>query len=208
MERIKILIADDHPILSAGLKMYIDEWDEFEVCGMAENGDTVVRLAKETKPALVIMDLKMPFSDGVSAIKTIKKKLPDTKILAFTTFDDDKTIKAAVASGCDGFLLKVIEPETLRNSLNSIMEGVHVYDKTVVDKLRSSYPLKPDLNLSDRERLILTYICDGLTNAEIGEKLYLSAGTVKNLISLLLNKTNCVSRSQLASFTKDHDLLS
>lgn len=72
MERIKILIADDHPILSAGLKMYIDEWDEFEVCGMAENGDTAVRLAKETKPALVIMDLKMPFSDGVSAIKTYK----------------------------------------------------------------------------------------------------------------------------------------
>ncbi|NLD19161.1 MAG: response regulator transcription factor [Clostridiales bacterium] len=207
MKTVKVLIADDHPILSAGLKMCIDEWDEFEVCGIAGNGNEAIELSKKTHPDLGIIDLKMPYRDGASAIRILKELMPEMKVLAFTTFEDDETIRAAVSAGCDGLLLKVIDSEALKNSLVSIMNGISVFDESVIEKLRKTIPKKHQITLSDRETLILSAICEGLTNAEIGERLCLSTGTVKNLISLLLNKTNCISRSQLVSFAKDNKLI-
>ncbi len=206
--QIRILIADDHPLLTTGLKMTLEQWDEFLVVGVASNGLQAVELCEKTKPHIVIMDMQMPRMSGREAIEQIKSNIPGVRILAFTTFDDADTVSGAIAAGCDGFLLKVIAPEKLRASLNSIAGGINVYDEDAMSRLRQSMRKKSDIDFSGRELTVLRYVCEGMTNAEIADKMGLRSGTVKNMISLLLSKTNCVSRSQLARYATENHLIS
>jgi len=199
-EKIRIVVADDHPLLTAGLKMTLEQWDEFEVAGIAADGLEAVELCRKESPHIVIMDMQMPKLSGSEALVRIKAFDPKIRVLAFTTFDDAETVSRAMAAGCDGFLLKVIPPEKLRASLLSIAGGISVYDETAMARLRQSMKEKPELDFSDRELAVLRYVCSGLTNAEIADKMSLRSGTIKNMISLLLSKTNCVSRSQLVRY--------
>ena len=206
-ERIKVLLADDHPLLAIGLKMVISEWDEFDVVGIASDGEEAVSLCEALQPDLVIMDMQMPRLSGPEAITQIKTAYPNIRILALTTFDDSKTVSQAMESGCDGFLLKVIEPEKLRASLLSVAGGMGVYDEEVMDQLRKKIAPKAELRFTKREQEILSYVSQGMTNAEIARQLSLRPGTVKNLISLLLSKTNCISRAQLVKFAAENQLV-
>ena len=206
-ERIKVLLADDHPLLAIGLKMVISEWDEFDVVGIASDGEEAVSLCEALQPDLVIMDMQMPRLSGPEAITQIKTAYPNIRILALTTFDDSKTVSQAMESGCDGFLLKVIEPEKLRASLLSVAGGMGVYDEEVMDQLRKKIAPKSELRFTKREQEILSYVSQGMTNAEIARQLSLRPGTVKNLISLLLSKTNCISRAQLVKFAAENQLV-
>ena len=206
-ERIKVLLADDHPLLAIGLKMVISEWDEFDVVGIASDGEEAVSLCQALQPDLVIMDMQMPRLSGPEAITQIKTAYPNIRILALTTFDDSKTVSQAMESGCDGFLLKVIEPEKLRASLLSVAGGMGVYDEEVMDQLRKKIAPKSELRFTKREQEILSYVSQGMTNAEIARQLSLRPGTVKNLISLLLSKTNCISRAQLVKFAAENQLV-
>ena len=206
-ERIKVLLADDHPLLAIGLKMVISEWDEFDVVGIASDGEEAVSLCEALQPDLVIMDMQMPRLSGPEAITQIKTAYPNIRILALTTFDDSKTVSQAMESGCDGFLLKVIEPEKLRASLLSVAGGMGVYDEEVMDQLRKKIAPKSELRFTKREQEILSYVSQGMTNAEIARQLSLRPGTVKNLISLLLSKTNCISRAQLVKFAAENHLV-
>jgi DNA-binding NarL/FixJ family response regulator len=206
-ERIKVLLADDHPLLAIGLKMVISEWDEFDVVGIASDGEEAVSLCEALQPDLVIMDMQMPRLSGPEAITQIKTAYPNIRILALTTFDDSKTVSQAMESGCDGFLLKVIEPEKLRASLLSVAGGMGVYDEEVMDQLRRKIAPKSELRFTKREQEILSYVSQGMTNAEIARQLSLRPGTVKNLISLLLSKTNCISRAQLVKFAAENQLV-
>ena len=206
-ERIKVLLADDHPLLAIGLKMVISEWDEFDVVGIASDGEEAVSLCEALQPDLVIMDMQMPRLSGPEAITQIKAAYPNIRILALTTFDDSKTVSQAMESGCDGFLLKVIEPEKLRASLLSVAGGMGVYDEEVMDQLRKKIAPKSELRFTKREQEILSYVSQGMTNAEIARQLSLRPGTVKNLISLLLSKTNCISRAQLVKFAAENHLV-
>lgn len=206
-ERIKVLLADDHPLLAIGLKMVISEWDEFDVVGIASDGEEAVSLCEALQPDLVIMDMQMPRLSGPEAITQIKTAYPNIRILALTTFDDSKTVSQAMESGCDGFLLKVIEPEKLRASLLSVAGGMGVYDEEVMDQLRKKIAPKSELHFTKREQEILVYVSQGMTNAEIARQLSLRPGTVKNLISLLLSKTNCISRAQLVKFAAENQLV-
>ena len=199
-EKIRIVVADDHPLLTAGLKMTLEQWDEFEVAGIAADGLEAVELCRKESPHIVIMDMQMPKISGSEAIVRIKEIDPKIRVLAFTTFDDTETVSRAMAAGCDGFLLKVIPPEKLRASLLSIAGGISVYDENAMARLRQSMKEKSELDFSERELAVLRYVCSGLTNAEIAGKMSLRSGTVKNMISLLLSKTSCVSRSQLVRY--------
>ena len=206
-EKIKVLLADDHPLLAIGLKMTINEWEEFDVVGIASDGVEAVALCKELRPDLVIMDMQMPRLTGPEAILQIKAHNPAVRVLALTTFDDAETVSHALESGCDGFLLKVIEPDKLRTSLLSVTGGMSVYDEGVMEQLRKKIAPKSELRFTKREREVLQYVSQGMTNAEIAQHLTLRPGTVKNLISLLLSKTNCISRAQLVKFAAENQLV-
>ena len=204
--KIRVLLADDHPIMAEGLKLTISAWEEFEVVGIAYDGLQAVELNRTLSPDVIVLDMQMPRLSGLEAARQITAEYPQVRILALTTFDDAETLENAMSAGCNGFLLKIVEPEKLRASLLSIANGLNVYDQEAVSHLKQSISHKPEMEFSARERDILRYICLGMTNAEIADQLNLRPGTVKNMISLLLSKTGCISRAQLARYAADKRL--
>ena len=204
--RIKVLLADDHPILGEGLRLIISAWDEFEIVGVASDGQKAVEMCRSLSPDLVILDMQMPRLSGPEAIEQIRREHPSIRTVALTTFDDADTVARAMEAGCNGFLLKVIEPEKLRASLLSIAGGMNVYDEEAMSHLKMNLSQKPEVEFAPRELEILRYVSRGMTNAEIADRLNLRPGTVKNMISLLLNKTGCISRAQLARYAADNRL--
>ena len=203
-EKIRVLVADDHPLMTEGLRLTINGWEEFEAIGTATDGVEAVELSRTMKPDIVILDMQMPKLSGPEVIRRIKAEMPEMLVVALTTFDDMETARLAIEAGCNGFLLKVIEPDKLRASLLSIAGGLNVYDKDVMAHLRESKARNPEAVFSQREIEMLRFVCQGMTNAEIAAQLNLRPGTVKNMVSLLLSKTGCVSRAQLARFAIDN----
>ena len=206
-KKIRIVLADDHPIMTEGLKLTISSWEEFEVIGIASDGEKAVDMSVKLLPDLVITDMQMPKLSGAEIIRRLKEKIPGIRILAFTTFSDAETVSRAVKAGCDGFLLKVIEPEKLRASLLSIASGLNVYDEDVIKQMKKGLKEEPGVVFSKREQEIIRYICQGMTNAEIADKLHLRPGTVKNIVSLLLSKCGCISRAQLVKYATGKGLV-
>ena len=206
-KKIRIVLADDHPIMTEGLKLTISSWEEFEVIGIASDGEKAVEMSVKLLPDLVITDMQMPKLSGAEIMKRLKEKIPGIRILAFTTFSDAETVSRAVKAGCDGFLLKVIEPEKLRASLLSIASGLNVYDEDVIKQMKKGLKEEPGVVFSKREQEIIRYICQGMTNAEIADKLHLRPGTVKNIVSLLLSKCGCISRAQLVKYASEKGLM-
>lgn len=204
--KCRVLIADDHPILAEGLKMMIDDWESFEVCGLAADGSEAIELCGRLAPDIVIMDLRMPGLDGIGATRAIKQHHPRTKVLALTTFSDAASVKNALAAGCDGFLLKAIEPDKLRHAMQLLAEGISVFDESALETFQSAAQASSALSFTAREQQILQCVCEGMTNGEIAERMGLQTGTIKNLISLLLSKTNSISRSKLATYAVEHGL--
>ena len=205
-ERIRILLADDHPIMTEGLKLTISAWSEFEVVGIAADGQRAVEMCQSLSPDLVILDMQMPRLSGPEAIEQIRREHPSIRTVALTTFDDADTVARAMEAGCNGFLLKVIAPEKLRSSLLSIAGGMNVYDDEAMSHLKMNLSQRPEVDFTPRELEMLGYVSRGMTNAEIADRLNLRPGTVKNMISLLLNKTGCISRAQLARYAADNRL--
>ena len=206
-EKIRILLADDHPLMTEGLRLTISGWEEFDVVGMAADGAEAVELCQMLRPDIVILDMQMPKMSGPEVISRIKSDMPDMRAVALTTFDDAETVRQAMEAGCNGFLLKVIEPDKLRASLLSVMGGLNVYDKDVVAHLRQSLNRKAEIDFSQRELEMLRFVCQGMTNTEIADRLGLRPGTVKNMVSLMLSKTGCISRAQLARYAADKHLV-
>ena len=134
-KKIRIVLADDHPIMTEGLKLTISSWEEFEVIGIASDGEKAVEMSVKLLPDLVITDMQMPKLSGAEIIKRLKEKIPGIRILAFTTFSDAETVSRAVKAGCDGFLLKVIEPEKLRASILAISSRLNVYYDDVMNHI-------------------------------------------------------------------------
>ena len=206
-KKIKILIADDHPLLTDGLKLAISEWEDFELTDIASNGREAVELCEKETPDIVLIDMQMPVLSGADAAKIIKDKFPGIRIVAFTTFCDAETVDKALKARCDGFLLKTIDPKQLRSSLYSVLDGMSVIDGVAMEELRKREASQICVDFSEREIETLGYICNGMSNKEIAEKLGLQPGTVKNMISLMLNKTFCVSRADLSRYAVEHRLI-
>lgn len=202
---IKIMLVDDHPLLTAGMKMMIEGWDEYKVCGTAVSGNEAVEKCETDLPDIILMDMQMPGLSGHEAGKIIKKKWPKVRVVALTTFDDSETVCTAMDSGFDGFLLKTISPEALRNSLQAIYNGINVFDEDAMKRFRNRKNVQ--LSFTERETTILRLICNGKTNKEIAEQLLLQPGTVKNIVSLLLNKTYCISRAELVKYAFENNLV-
>ena len=205
--KYKVVLADDHQLLTSGLRMTIEGWEEFEVVGIGSDGLETVALCDELVPDIVLMDMQMPGLSGAEATRKIKASHPEIRVVALTTFYDSETVSQALREGCDGFLLKVINPEQLRSAMHSILQGISVIDSTAMEQLRRQEEARAVGNFSERERLILQYICKGCSNKEIAEKISLQTGTVKNMVSLLLSKTSCVSRADLTRFAIEQHLV-
>jgi DNA-binding NarL/FixJ family response regulator len=203
---IRVLVVDDQELVRSGLRMLCESASDIEIVGEARNGSVAVRLADDTLPDVVLMDLRMPVMDGISATRAILANRPSVQVVALTTFDDDEHLYPALAAGACGLLTKDSSPAELLTAIrraaageNPFSTGVlrRVMDRALaVDDAPSATAALP--TLTDRERDVLTQLGYGLSNADIAEQLRVSVTTVKTHIAAVMDKTGSRSRVHLA----------
>jgi len=210
---IQVVIADDIQILRQGLKAILSRDPEIQVTGLAADGKEALDLCRKQPPDVVLMDMRMPQYDGSWGIRQIKKQCPQVKLLVLTTFDDQETVDAAVASGADGYILKEMEDEKVIQSVKAVCAGMRVFGDSVFEGMRRQIhsAREPKLvdeklaakidGLTERERDIMRCVARGMDNKEIAAELFLAEGTVRNHISRVLEKLSLKDRTQLAVFT-------
>lgn len=206
-----ILLVEDQTIVRQGLKVILEQEERFNVSHQAENGQQAVRIMEKHLIDFILMDVRMPVMNGIEATRIIKKRWPDVKILILTTFNDDEYAVQALREGANGFLLKTSDPAKLIDAVHSCMSGgltIHdeVAAKVMPRLLQTSEKPKLDINFSERELAITKLVGEGRTNKEIADVLYLSIGTVKNHLTLILQKAGLRDRTQLAIYAVTHGI--
>jgi DNA-binding NarL/FixJ family response regulator len=194
--------------------MILNTDPEIEVVGTAQDGQEAIELIPETNPDLVLMDLKMPGMNGIQATRQIRKSFPEIKVLVLTTFGDDEWVFDAIRSGASGYLLKGTPRDELIKAVKGTAAGGTHVDPGVAGKLFSQVAQSTTqtettvaTDLSERELEILKLLAQGLTNAEIAERLYLTQGTVRNYVSSILAKMEVEDRTQAAILAVKHGLV-
>lgn len=205
---MKIIIVDDDTFVSLSLKTILEASGEVEVLAVGNSGADAIRLYQEYQPEILLMDIRMEGMTGLEAGKEILKQYPDSRILFLTTFSDDEYIVKALSIGAKGYLLKQ-NFESILPALKTVMLGQSVFGNDIVTKIPSLMQSASSFNYSDyditaKEYEIIEAVAKGLSNKEIAEALYLSEGTVRNYLSLILEKLNLRDRTQLACFYYQH----
>ena len=202
---VRVLICDDQAVVCEGLELILNADPEIEVVGLAYDGSEALAMISGTQPDLVLMDLKMPVMNGIHATREIKKSNPDIKVLVLTTFGEDEWVFDAVRSGADGYLLKGTPRDKLVAAVKGTATGEAHIDPEVGGKLLAQVAQNPAqqestlaAELSERELEVLKLLAQGLTNAEIAERLFLTRGTVRNYVSATLSKLDVDDRTQAA----------
>lgn len=197
---LKVIIADDHPIVRRGLTFTINAEEDMRVIGEAQNGGEVLALIKKHRPDVVLMDLQMPEVNGVAALKQIRAEFPELPVLVLTTFGDDAHLYAALRAGASGFLLKDMSGDDLTAAIRGATQGKPQLHPDIARRLMARVPLPDDplRALTDRERQILELLAKGKSNKEIASELSLTEMTVKSYVSDLLQKLGVNDRTQAA----------
>lgn len=209
---LKVLMVDDQIILRESLKFIIEQDNEIEVIGSAGNGMEALELCKKEAPDLILMDIMMPICDGVEGTKLIKELNPSIKVLILTTFNDTENVSKALQNGADGYILKNVKPDELILAIKSTAKGLTILHKNTFDTFLNQSKIKQnklELNftLSEQEIKIISLIVDGKSNKEISDDLHFAEGSIKNIISSILNKLKLRDRTQLAVFAVKNNLV-
>ncbi|UQU66739.1 response regulator transcription factor [Couchioplanes caeruleus] len=201
---IRVLLVDDQPLIRAGLRMLCEAETDLTVVGEAANGRDAIELAARVTPDVVVMDLRMPGVDGITATGRILAARPATRVLVLTTFGDDDHLYPALTAGACGFLLKDAPPEELLDGIRRAAAGDSPFSQDVLRRLvqravhaRAGRP-QPVAGLTARERDVLNLVAEGLSNTEIAERLHIGVTTVKTHITSLMAKTGSPNRVRLA----------
>ncbi len=213
MKPIRIVIADDQPLMRDGLKTILELEKDFEISATARDGREAVQLADILRPDLMLMDIRMPGLDGVESVKAIKEKHPEIKVLMLTTFNDDEYIIQALAAGASGYLLKDIEVDSLVENIRNACSGNLVMPSAGAAKLaeglkkvtvkKAADPKLAELGFSDREKEIAGMLVQGFTNRQISSALYISEGTARNYISAIYEKIGISDRTKAVLYLKE-----
>jgi len=201
---IRVLLVDDQQMIRAGLRMLCDAQPDLEVVGEAGDGREAVALAGRLAPDVVVMDLRMPGVDGITATGRILAERPATRVLVLTTFGDDDHLYPALTAGATGFLLKDAPPDELLDGIRRAAVGDSPFSQEVlrrrVARAVSARPEAPKVvaGLTDRERDVLDLVAEGLSNTEMAERLHIGETTVKTHITSLMTKTGAPNRVRLA----------
>jgi DNA-binding NarL/FixJ family response regulator len=212
---IRVVLADDQALVRAGFRMLLENEDGFEVVGEAADGDEAVRLATEHRPDIVVMDVRMPNTDGLAATRQITE-LTDVKVLVLTTFDVDEYVYEALRGGASGFLLKDTEPVELLHALRVVASGEALLAPTVTRRMIEDFVSRPEQRrvdtsvlreVTDREREVLALVAGGLSNDEIAEHLVISPATARTHVSRIMTKLHARDRAQLVVLAYESGLV-
>ena len=193
---MKLMLVDDDPLILASLELSLGREADIEIIGSANDGAKAVELCNENTPDAILMDIRMPGMDGIAATRQIKSQHPSVRIMMLTTFDDKPNIQQALAAGADGYLLKTDKISGIANKLRILLDGIGILGTDVLKKLTNKE--NPALEaLTSRERDIARLVAQGQTNKEIATNLFLSEGTVRNNIVVIMEKLQVTNRTQL-----------
>ncbi len=193
---MNIIIVDDDPLICKSLTLMLSKEPDINVFGTANNGEQALKLCEQCLPDMVLMDIRMPKVDGIQATRLIKKRFPNIRVMMLTTFQDKPNIEMALKAGAEGYLLKTDRIIDIASKLRMLTQGTAVMDSEVLKTLTS--PQIPSLeHLTPREKDVLDLVTQGFTNREIAENLFLSEGTVRNVLSVVMDKCNVKNRTQL-----------
>ena len=207
---IEVMIADDQELMRDSLHILLSTKADIHICSLVKNGKEVLAQIPETKPDVILMDIRMPELDGVTCTKLVKEAYPEIKIIVLTTFDDDEYIFGALKYGASGYLLKGISMKNLAEAIRTVVSGKAMINPEITDKVvklfnhmaQSSYAIQVDNELTEEltktEWRVIQKIGCGMSNKEIASELVLSEGTVRNYLSSVLSKLGLRDRTQLA----------
>ncbi|MFD1735018.1 response regulator [Bacillus salitolerans] len=204
MNKIRVLIADDHPFFRYGVSTYLKTVPEIEIVGEAATGEEVINQANKLKPDVILMDIRMPVINGIEATKKIIGVNPNIHILMFTMFKDDQSVFEAMRVGAKGYILKDAGKEEIIRAIKTVAAGEAIFSASIAAKMvhyfsstrpAASEQLFPDL--TSREREVLYLIADGAINREIADHLQISNKTVSNYVTNILNKLQISSREEV-----------
>jgi DNA-binding NarL/FixJ family response regulator len=202
---LRVLIADDHPFFREGLRVVVEATPGMELAGEAENGDEAVELARALQPDVVLMDLKMPGTGGITATGRILEENPRIGILVITMMEEDESVFAAMRAGARGYLLKGADKDEVLSAIRAVGRGEAVFGSAIARRLVTYFAAPPAPappprsvfpDLTDREREILHLVAAGKNNQDIAESLHLSLKTVRNYVSNIFAKLQVADRAQ------------
>ena len=207
MTLIRLLIADDHPVVRDGLRGMLENQPDFEVIGEAADGEAALHLAVETRPDLILMDLRMPVMDGVTAIREIKACCPGIQVLVLTTYDSDADILPAIEAGATGYMLKDSSREELYRAIRAAARGETVLAPTVAAKLIGRIRFPAEEKLSSRELEVLQLVASGASNSDIASRLHISQATVKSHLIHIFGKLGVSDRTAAVTVALQRGLI-
>ena len=202
-----MFLLDDHEVVRRGVRELLDSEDDLEVVGEASTAAEALARVPATKPDVAVLDVRLPDGDGVSVCRELRGKVPEVKFLMLTSFADDEALFDAIMAGAAGYVLKQIRGSDLVGAVRTIAAGGSLLDSrataAVLERLRAPKAEDPLSALSDQERTILQLIGEGLTNRQIGERMFLAEKTIKNYVSNVLSKLGMQRRTQVVSLAAD-----
>ena len=213
---IRVVLADDQPLIRAGLRMLIEQTPDMDVAGEAGTGTEAVQLARDADPDVVLMDIRMPGMDGIEATQLITADDAHARVLVLTTFDDDDYVYGALRAGASGFLVKDLALDDIMTAIRVVAAGDAMIAPGVTRRLIGQFACQPQpgrrlkeiAGITDREREVLTLVGLGMSNAEIAAALCITGGTAKTHVARLLAKLGARDRVQLVITAYEAGLVS
>ncbi len=198
---IRVMLVDDHTMVRKGLATFLNVFDDLQLVGEAQNGADAIKLCNEVLPDVILMDMVMPDMDGGTATNLIRQAFPKIQILVLTSFKEGELIKKALEAGAIGSLLKDVSADDLARAIRSAYAGRATLSPEAAQSLveTANLPPVPGLDLTEREREVLSLMVDGLSNTQIAGKLGVSSSTIKSHVSNVLSKLGVASRTEAVS---------
>ena len=207
---IRVMLVDDHTMVRRGLATFLKIFDDLQLVGEAESGEAAIQLCAEVLPDVILMDMVLPMMDGAAATRAIRQQFPQVQIIVLTSFKEGELIRNALEAGAIGYLLKDVSADELVGAIRAAQAGRATLSPEAAQALveTANHPPPPGLDLTEREREVLTLMIEGLNNTQIAGRLTVSPSTIKSHVSNILSKLGVASRTEAVTLALRNHIIS